>query len=175
MAVAAPARAPARKTRKAVAPARKAPARKPAPTRRAPARKPAPVRRPGGQLVPIAVGTAAAVRGLPDSSLIVRLTQGRAWIGLLGVLLAGIVALNVITLSLAATAGQVDQNIQALDQENSMLRTIDARKSGAARIRSDAAALGLSAVAIEEVGYVEAGPDDVATAARRLAAAGTAY
>jgi hypothetical protein len=177
MAVAAPARTPAR----APVPVRKPPARKPAARKAAaPARKPvparrAPSRRRGGQLVPIAVGTAAAVRGLPDSSLIVRLTQGRAWIGLLGVLLAGIVALNVITLSLAATAGQVDQNIQALDQENSILRSRDAQKSGAARIRHDAAALGLSAVAIDEVGYVEAGPDDAATAARRLAAAGTAY
>jgi hypothetical protein len=172
MAVAAPARkpAPARKRPAlAAAPARKAPARKPAPARRPPAR------RPGGQLVPIAVGTAAAVRGLPDSSLIVRLTQGRAWIGLLGVLLAGIVALNVITLSLAATAGRVDQNIQALDQENSILRKRDAQKSGTARIRHDAAGLGLGAVAIEDVGYVEAGPDDVAAAAQRLAVAGTAY
>ncbi len=146
-----------------------APARKPAPLRRSPAR------RTGGQLVPIAVGTAAAVRKLPDSGLIVRLTQGRAWIGLLGVLLAGIVALNVITLSLAATAGQVDQNIQALDQENSVLGGLAAKKSGAARIRHDAASLGLSAVAIDDVGYVEAGSDDVTTAAQRLAAAGTAY
>lgn len=162
MAVAAPAR---------TAPSRRAPARK-AP---APARKPAPARRPGGQLVPIAVGTAAAVRKLPDSSLIVRLTQGRAWIGLLGVLLAGIVALNVITLSLAATAGRVDQNIQALDRENSILRGRDAQKSAAARIRYDASALGLSAVAIDDVGYVEARPGDVATAAQRLAAAGSAY
>jgi len=167
----APAPAPARKpaTRKGAAPARKAPARKPAPARRSPAR------RPGGQLVPIAVGTAAAVRKLPDSGLIVRLTQGRAWIGLLGVLLAGIVALNVITLSLAATAGQVDQNIQALDQENSILRGIDAQKSAAARVRHDAALQGLGAVAIEDVSYVEADPGDVATAAQRLAAAGTAY
>jgi hypothetical protein len=150
----------------AAAPARKAaaPARKPAPARRAPARRPA------GQLVPLAVGTATAVRNLPDSSLIVRLTQGRAWIGLLGVLLAGIVALNVVTLSLAATAGQVDQNIQALDRENSILRGRDAQKSAAARIRHDASALGLSAVAIDDVGYVEAGPDDVAVAAQRLAA-----
>jgi hypothetical protein len=188
MAVAAPARksAPARKAAPAPSPRRKrpalAPAPAPAPARKAPARKPparkparTPARRPGGQLVPIAVGTAAAVRRLPDSSLIVRLTQGRAWIGLLGVLLAGIVALNVITLSLAATAGKVDQSIQALDQENSILRSRDAQKSGAARIRHDAASLGLSAVTIDEVGYVEAGPDDVVAAAQRLAAAGTAY
>jgi hypothetical protein len=178
---AAPVRAPRRKRPPlAVAPARKSPPARKAPARQAPLRKPAParrspVRRPGGQLIPIAVGTAAAVRKLPDSSLIVRLTRGRAWIGLLGVLLAGIVALNVITLSLAATAGHVDQNIQALDQENSILRSRDAQKSAAARVRHDGASLGLSAVAIEAVGYVDATSADVTTAAQRLAAAGTAY
>ena len=176
MAVAAPAR---QRPALAPAPARKPPARKP-PARRAPARKsvparPSPGRRAGRQLVPIAVGTAAAVGKLPDSSLIVRLTQGRAWICLLGVLLAGIVALNVITLSLAATAGHVDQNIQALRTENSILGPRDAQRSGAARVRHEGASLGLSTVAIEEVGYVEAEPGDVARAARRLAAAGTAY
>ena len=50
----------------------------------------------------------------------VRLTRGRAWIGVLGVLLAGIVALNVVTLSFAASAGKIDQNIQALENENSI-------------------------------------------------------
>ena len=179
-------KAPARSPAPRRSPARKSPARKPtprksaartsAPARRAPAPvRRTPARRPGRQLIPIAVGTAAAVRGLPDSGLMVRLTRGRAWIGLLGVLLAGIVALNVITLSLAATAGQVDQNIQALDQENSILRIRDAQRSGAARISHDAAALGLSRATVEEVGYVTAGADDVATAAQRLAAAGPAY
>jgi hypothetical protein len=105
----------------------------------------------------------------------VRLTRGRAWIGLLGVLLAGIVALNVITLSIAATAGQIDQNIQAIDQENSILGGRDAQKSSVARIRHDAASLGLSSATLEEVAYVTAGADDVTTAAQRLAAAGSAY
>jgi hypothetical protein len=151
----------------AAAPARTAP--------RAPARRQAPTRRPGGQLIPIAVGTATAVRHLPDSSLMVRMTRGRAWIGVLGVLLAGIVAVNVITLSLAASAGHIDQNIQALDQENPLLRGREARQLGAARIRHDAAALGLVAAATDQIGYVQAGPGDVAAAAKRLAAAGTGY
>lgn len=142
----------------------------PAP-RRAPAPRKAPVRRPAGQLIPIAVGTATAVRNLPDSSLIVRLTRGRAWIALLGVLLAGIVTLNVITLSFAAGTGHVDQNIQALDEENSILRSRDAQRSGAGRVRSEAAGLGLSAASVDQVEYVQAGPDDVATAAQRLAGA----
>jgi hypothetical protein len=141
----------------------------------APARRVAPARRPGGQLIPIAVGTATAVRNLPDSGLIVRMTRGRAWIAVLGVLLVGIVGLNVVTLSLAANAGHIDQNIMALDEENSFLRGLDAQRSGASRIRHDAAALGLSAAALDQVGSVQASPDDVKTAAQRLAAAGTAY
>jgi len=164
--------------RKAVAPARaprrKRPALSVAPVRK-PARRKAPVRRPGGQLIPLAVGTASAVRGLPDSSLIVRLTRGRAWIGVLGVLLAGIVALNVITLSLAAGAGHIDQNIQALDEENSLLRSRDAQRSGAGRIRHAAAALGLSAAPVDQIGAIQASPGDVEVAARRLAAAGSGY
>jgi hypothetical protein len=163
----------------ATATARQAPARAPrkrtAPARAPQRRRETPSRRPGGQLIPIAVGTATAVRGLPDSSLIVRMTRGRAWIAVLGVLLVGIVALNVITLSLAAGAGQIEQNIQALDEENSILRSRDAQRSGAGRISHEAAALGLSAAAVDQVGAVRAGPDDVETAARRLAAAGTAY
>jgi hypothetical protein len=159
---------PRKRPNLAVAPARKPPSRKPA-TRKAPAR------RPGGQLIPIAVNTASAVRGLPDSSLIVRLTRGRAWIAVLGVLLAGIVGLNVVTLSLAANVGHIDQNIQALDEENSVLRFRDAQRSGASRIRHDAAALGLSAAAVDQVGLVQASTRDVEIAARRLAAAGTAY
>jgi len=115
------------------------------------------------------------VRGLPDSSLIVRMTRGRAWIAVLGVLLAGIVALNVVTLSLAAAGSHVDQNIQALDEENSILRSRDAQKSGATRIRHDAAALGLSPVAVDPAGALRFSPHDVDLVAQRLAAAGTAY
>jgi hypothetical protein len=165
---AAPAR-PRKRPALATVPARKAPARK------APVRKPTPARRPRGQLIPIAVGTATAVRNLPDSSLMVRMTRGRAWIAVLGVLLVGIVALNVVTLSLAAGAGHVDRNIQALDEENSLLRSRDAQKSGAGRVRAEAAALGLSAAAVDQVGSVQASPRDVDTAARRLAAAEAAY
>jgi hypothetical protein len=101
------------------------------------------------------------------------MTRGRAWIGVLGVLLTGIVALNVITLSFAASAGHVDENIQALDRENSILRSRDAQRSATERVRTEAAALGLSASTAVDPGYVQAGPDDVRIAAGRLAAAGT--
>ncbi|HEX3609936.1 MAG TPA: hypothetical protein VHU14_09770 [Solirubrobacterales bacterium] len=150
-------------------------ARRAAVPARVPSRRATPVRRPGGHLIPIAVGTATAVRHLPDSGLMVRMTRGRAWIAVLGVLLVGIVAVNVITLSIAASAGHVDQNIMALEQENSLLRSRDAERSGAARVRHEAAALGLAPAATNQIDSVQAGPRDVAIAAQRLAAAGTGY
>ncbi len=152
-----------------------APARRRAPARTPQRSRPKTKRSAGAQLIPIATGAAHAVRGLPDTSLMVRLTHGRAWIGLLGVLLAGIVALNVLTLSFAATAGQIDQNIQALDQENSILRSRDAQRSGSARVRHDAAALGLVVPTGDGVDAIHSSPGDVAIAAKRLAAAGSAY
>jgi hypothetical protein len=101
------------------------------------------------------------------------LTRGRAWIGVLGVLLAGIVALNVITLSFAASAGHIEQNVGALDRENSILRSRDAQLAATERVRNEAAAIGLAASTAKDVGYVEAGPEDVKIAAERLAAAGS--
>jgi hypothetical protein len=178
--------APARPSpQKRAAPARRAPARsapkgrtaRSAPARQAPARAPrraAPkTKRPvGGQLIPFAGRTAVAVGQLPDSGLVVRMTRGRAWIGVLGVLLVGIVALNVVTLSFAASSGKIDEQISALDQENSILRGRDAQRSGVGRVREAAGSLGLAMPSSEEIHFTDAGPGDVATAAQRLAAAG---
>jgi Tfp pilus assembly protein PilN len=105
----------------------------------------------------------------------VRLTRGRAWIAVLGVLLTGIVAVNVATLSFAASQGHVEKNIQALEKENSLLRARDATRSGAARVRHEAAARGLAAAPIDQVGRVKASARDARVAAQRLAAAGSGY
>lgn len=182
--------APARKGGPAPAPSRVSPPRKkaasaprsravarPAPARKAPARapsraRPKPRRSVGGQLIPLAGRTAVAVGQLPDSGLVVRMTRGRAWIAVLGVLLAGIVTLNVITLSFAASSGKIDEQITALDQENSILGGRDARLSGIGPVRQAAAPLGLAMPSSEEIHFTDAGPNDVATAAQRLAAAG---
>jgi hypothetical protein len=193
MAVAAPTRrssaAPAPAPSRTTPPKRKAPARKPArkPTRSravsAPAKAPArskpqratPKRRTTTaqpKLAVAAVRTAEAVRQLPDSGLVVRMTRGRAWIAVLGLLLVGIVALNVATLSFAASAGQIDEQITALEKENSMLEAREAQHFSTARIRSEGAALGLAMPNTEEPRVIELSPDDVATAAGRLAAAG---
>jgi hypothetical protein len=157
-----PVRAPA-PSRTTPPPKRKAPVRKPA-TKRAPAARP--------KLAVVAGRTAVAVRDLPDSSLVVRMTQGRLWIGVLGVLLVGIVALNVATLSFAATSGKVDEAITALEKENSMLESREAERYSTARVRSEGAELGLAMPNTEEPHLIEASPDDAAAAAARLAAAG---
>lgn len=164
----------------ATATARTAPARRPAPRRRQPARRTTPsrrppARRPAGQLIPLAVGTATAVGRLPDSGLMVRLSRGRAWIALLGVLLTGIVALNVVTLSLDATSSRIDQNIQALEEENALLRSRDATKSATERVRGDAATLGLIVPAVDSVSSLNVRPGDAAIAAKRLEAAEPGY
>jgi hypothetical protein len=173
----APAPAPSRTT----PPKRKAPARRPAgaaaapaPTRRAPVGRPATKRAPGDRpkLVVVAGRSAAAVRQLPDSSPVVRMTQGRLWIGVLGVLLVGIVALNVATLSFAASSGKIDEAITTLEKENSMLESREAQHYSTARMRGEAAELGLAMPNTEVPHLIEAKRGDAAAAAARLAAAG---
>jgi hypothetical protein len=185
----APARKPAAPKRRKAAPGRKkattaraaaattAPARKPA--RKAPTRRrTAPKRRTGGGVIPIAAGhagrAAVAVSQLPESGLIHRLTRGRAWIGLLGVLLVGIVALNVVTLSFAASSGKVDAKITELSKENSMLQSRTAQHYGQARIRHEAAELGLAMPTTAIAQVISARKADVAEAAARLGAAAAA-
>jgi hypothetical protein len=115
--------------------------------------------------------TAVAVSHIPDTRAIVGLTRGRAWIAVLGVLLIGIVGLNVATLGLTATAGKVEEQIQALETENSVLRTRLAQKLSSPRVQSEAAALDLAMPAPGEINDRPAGQEAVAEAARRLAAA----
>ncbi|HJZ35362.1 MAG TPA: hypothetical protein VJ204_03740 [Solirubrobacterales bacterium] len=154
-----------------------APARKPsrnglltAPSRH----KAAPRRR--ARVLPYAAGTAGraavAVTQLPESGLIHRLTRGRAWIGLLGVLLVGIVALNVVTLSFAASAGKVEAINAALSKENSVMQGLAAKKYGQARMRHEAQKLGLALPtdADAQPQLISVRKSDVAKAAARLKA-----
>lgn len=159
----------------ATAPARRAPARK-APPRSAPRVRTAPkpkTRRSSQPKLALVVGrTAAGVRHLPDSGVIVRMTQGRTWIAVLGVLLAGIVALNVVTLSFAASTGDIDENITALEKDISMTKNHVAAMYAIKRIRHEAGAQGLVMPNLEAPSVIKFEPKDVETAAERLAGAG---
>jgi hypothetical protein len=154
---AAPARAPRR------APAR-APRRKGAPRPRA--RNAAAA---GAALLPhAAVGAAGAVRDLSDSSLIMRLTRGRGWIAVLCALLGGIVALNVISLSLNADAGRLGLQIDRLETQNSALRAQVAERLSASRVETGATTLGLANPNPEEISYLSAKDGDAEKLARLL-------
>ena len=86
--------------------------------------------------------------------------------------LAGIVALNVITLSLAASTGRIYQSIEALEQDNSITLGRDAVRYGTTRIRREAAGQGLFMPSANQVRYLQASSEDAEIAARRLALAG---
>jgi hypothetical protein len=102
-----------------------------------------------------AVRTAGAVRDISDSSTIVRLTRGRGWIALLCALLGGIVALNVISLSLTSVTGRAEQQISELERANSALRGELAEQLSATRVESWAASAGLAVPHPRDIGYLD--------------------
>jgi hypothetical protein len=170
--------------RKAAAPARaprrRAPSRRSRPraaASRAPRRYPrqapgARMVRPavaGAALLPhAAVGAAGAVRDLSDSSLIMRLTRGRGWIAVLCALLGGIVALNVLSLSLTAGTGRLGLQIERLETQNSMLRAQIAERLSASRVEAAASTLGLANPDPKEITYLSARDGDAERLARLL-------
>jgi hypothetical protein len=119
--------------------------------------------------VPVAVGrTAVAVGGIADSGLMVRLTRGRLWIGLLATLLVGIVGLNVVALSFSARSSETARKAEAFEQRNSALRAQIANQLTTDEVQAAATQLGLLSPAPGAIRYLKPGPDDPATAARRL-------
>jgi hypothetical protein len=159
------------------APARRAPARRPASARQqtARARRPRTSRPYAGtpmpaRLVPIAVGhTASAVSGLAESGLVHRLTRGRMWIGLLTSLLVGIVALNVLTLSFNSSSSKATHQTDVLNRQISTLRAqVAASGVSNEHVQAQANALGMVVPEPGSIGYLNASPDDAATAAKRL-------
>jgi hypothetical protein len=155
---AAPARSPAprRKPRKRAAPAKR---RARQSTSRARPRQSASRSRvrqaPAGRLVRPAMAGAAlfpqaamrsagAVRDLSDSGLIVRLTRGRGWIAVLCALLGGIVALNVLSLSLTAGSGRTSLQIDELKTEISSLQAQIEERLSATKVEAEAVRLGLA-------------------------------
>lgn len=166
--------APARR-----APARSAPTRAPtAPRKTAPRR--AATRRPGAKrrrtghtpiagFVPVAAArTAGAVGGIADSGIFVWLTRGRLWIGLLGGLLVGIVALNVIALSFSASSSGAANRADELRSVNSTLRAQIAESLSREEVQAAATELGLMWPAPSVISYVHPGADDAEVAAKRL-------
>lgn len=131
------------------------------------ARVPLPAARPAagrGASVP-AAGMAVPAPGplLPRTravcgSLIDGLLRGPAWVVCLGVLLAGIVFLNVGLLRLNADIARMDGRAEALKRDNAGLRADVARLGSTERIQRQAAERGLVHPPPGKVNYLRADP-----------------
>jgi cell division protein FtsL len=154
-----------RAPRAKAAPARRAPARHAAPSRTT-----APARRVSGRPRP----AAPAARGvaLPRGARVLdALLTGRIWIGLIGVLLAGIVFFNVDLLQMNREITQMADKAAQIKRENDRLRHDYARLASSERIQEAAAALGLVYPAAGEVRYLDSKPKlDAHNASKRIIA-----
>jgi cell division protein FtsL len=89
------------------------------------------------------VRAVAYARALPDHPLLDRIIRGRTWIALLGLMLAGIVAMQVEVLKLGASVGQSLQQGAALQSRNDLLRASVASLADDQRIERIAAQYGM--------------------------------
>lgn len=85
----------------------------------------------------------AFVRALPDHPLLDRMIRGRAWIAMLGVMLVGIVAMQVEVLKLGASVGRSLQEGTTLQSRNQLLRASVASLADDQRIERLAARMGM--------------------------------
>jgi cell division protein FtsL len=143
-----------------------APATRTAPARRksgaAPAPRKSPATRPSSP-----VARVLNSRGMP---LVDRVLRGPAWVVMLGVLLAGIVFLNVSVLELNRGIARTDAKAGALERTNSGLRERVAKLDSGERIQELAAARGFVMPQPGEVTFVRPRGSDARLAASRITA-----
>lgn len=152
------------------------PAVLPAPGRRrpraTPARRPSPQRhqRHGGRR--LAGRTAHVVTHLPESRPVVGVSRSRVWIAIIGILLTGLVTINVMTVGYGASSSRIDEQIQSLERRNAILKSTETELLSMPRVRDAALAAGMAAPEPQELRYLHYKPGDIAAAAQRLAAEG---
>jgi hypothetical protein len=147
----------------ATAPAPRAPSvprspakpRRPAAPRRAPARRRVARRIPASS-APLGARVLGYIRALPDHALLDRVIRGRAWIPILGVMLAGIVFMQVEVLKLGANMGRAIQRGTALQSTNEQLRASVATLADDQRIERLAASRGMLMPTPAGVGFLSA-------------------
>ena len=108
---------------------------------------------------------ASFASALPDHSWLDRVVRGRAWIPLLGVLLAGIVAAQVEILKLGASMGRALEQTTTLTAQNEQLRGSVAQLADDQRIERLAGSMGLVLPPPGAVGYLAARPGGDVSAA----------
>ena len=163
--MAATATAPQRRTSaRSAAPSRRTVRPAPAPRRAQPAARRAEAAQRSG-FVPVAVGT---LSGIADSGVVLGLTRSRLWIGVLGSLLVGIVALNVMALSFNAQSSKTAGLSDELREANSALRADIADGLSNERLQEAAIRIGLVMPQAASALMLTPGADDALIAAQRL-------
>jgi hypothetical protein len=148
--------------------------RSPSPT--LPRRVSGPVRRPvavpGGAVAVPRRGTTtifARVRALPEHRMVDRLLRSRLWIWALGVMLGGIVTMQVSLLKLNSGISRAVEASATLERQNANMQDRIARLSSSQRISDAAAKEDMVYPPAGEVGYLRArGALDDQRAARRM-------
>lgn len=84
-----------------------------------------------------------------------RLTGGILWITVLGLLFAGVVALNVAVLRLNMQVDRLDQQRTQLRDENAALQSELAGAAAAPRLQARASKLGLHQASAQDTTYVQ--------------------
>jgi hypothetical protein len=132
------------------------------------ARKRRPLLRTKTRTLPFAA-VLGRVSALPDARVVDRVLRGRAWIALLGIMLIGVVALQVSMLRLNAGIGASVERSATLERQNSRLEATNAALSSADRIRGKARKLGLVPPRVDRNRYVWARDANAKVAARAIA------
>jgi hypothetical protein len=110
----------------------------------------------------------AFLRSLPDHPLLDRIVRGRSWIPLLGVLLVGIVAMQVEVLKLGASIGRSLERASGLQSTNQQLRANLASLADDQRIERIAAGMGMVMPAPEAIGFISTRPGDAGRAVANI-------
>ena len=153
-------------------------AARPRPARRSASR---PVRRGSGPLRPIpaaapagaarrgSTGVFERIRALPEHRVVDGLLRGRAWIWLVGLLLGGIVAMQVSMLKLNTGISRAVTTMGTLERQTANLEAYIARLTASERGRAAALREGMVAPPAGSMEFLTARPNrDARQAARRM-------
>ena len=131
--------------------------------------RPIPVAAPAGAVRRGSTGVFERIRALPETRLIDGLLRGRAWIWVIGILLGGIVAMQVSLLKLNAGISRAVTTASTLERQNAAFEAQIARLASGERVRGAAQAEGMVAPAPGTIKFLRSRPDrDGRLAARRM-------
>ena len=115
-------------------------------------------------------GVFERIRALPETRVVDGLLRGRAWIWLIGLLLGGIVAMQVSLLKLNAGISNAVTTSSTLQRENADIEAEIAKLSSIERVRNAAVADGMVTPAPGAITYLHARPGrDDTLATHRMA------